>query len=49
MTGSLALSSGGTINGYSGKIRLKTDSIVPDIGESINLLTCFEDIDLDNS
>jgi len=44
----LVLSSGGTINGNSGKISLKEDSIVSDVGGSMNLLTGCENIDLDD-
>ena len=48
MTGLLILRSGGTINGNSGKISLNTDSIVSDMGGSMNLLTGFDNMDLDD-
>ena len=48
MTRSLTLSSGGTINGNSGKISLNTDYIVSGFGGSMNFLTGFDNMDLDD-
>ena len=48
MTRSLTLSSGGTINGNSGKISLNIDSIVSDLGGYMNLLPGFDNMDLDD-
>ena len=48
MTRSLILSGDGTINGNSGKIILNTDSVVSDLGGSMNLLTGFDNMDLDD-
>ena len=48
MTKSLTLSSGGIINDNSGKISLNIDSIVSALGGSMNLLTGFDNMDLDD-